>query len=119
MAATPSFDRNRLIETLSEWARQRLTPAKSGLAQSFFEAYFHRIPSDDLVRSDPEALYSSALAHLDLAEQRRPGQFLLRAHNPAEGQSLHASPFTVVEAVVDDMAFLVDSASMALSLIHI
>ena len=115
MAATPSFDRNRLIETLSEWARQRLTPAKSGLAQSFFEAYFHRIPSDDLVRSDPEALYSSALAHLDLAEQRRPGQFLLRAHNPAEGQSLHASPFTVVEAVVDDMAFLVDSASMALN----
>ena len=115
MAATPSFDRNRLIETLSEWARQRLTPAKSGLAQSFFEAYFHRIPSDDLVRSDLEALYSSALAHLDLAEQRRPGQFLLRAHNPAEGQSVHASPFTVVEAVVDDMAFLVDSASMALN----
>ena len=115
MAATPSFDRNRLIETLSEWARQRLTPAKSGLAQSFFKTYFHRIPSDDLARSDLEALYSSALAHLDLAEQRRPGQFLLRAHNPAEGQSLHASPFTVVEAVVDDMAFLVDSASMALN----
>ena len=115
MAATPSFDRNRLIATLSDWAKQRLTPAKSGLAQSFFEAYFHRIPSDDLARSDPEALYSSALAHLDLAEQRQPGQLLLRAHNPAEGQGPHASPFTVVEAVVDDMAFLVDSASMALN----
>ncbi len=87
MAATPSFDRNRLIATLSDWAKQRLTPAKSGLAQSFFEAYFHRIPSDDLARSDPEALYSSALAHLDLAEQRQPGQLLLRAHNPAEGQA--------------------------------
>mgnify|MGYP001167601790 CR=1 FL=1 len=115
MAATPSFDRNRLIETLSDWARQRLTPEKSGLAQYFFEAYFHRIPSDDLARSNPEALYSSALAHLDLAEQRQPGQFLLRAHNPAEGQSPQASSFTVVEAVVDDMAFLVDSASMALN----
>ena len=34
MAATPSFDRNRLIATLSDWAKQRLTPAKSGLAQS-------------------------------------------------------------------------------------
>ncbi len=115
MAATPSFDRNRLIATLSDRAKQRLTPEKSGLAQSFFEAYFHRIPSDDLARSDPEALYSSALAHLDLAEQRQPGQLLLRAHNPAEGQGPHASPFTVVEAVVDDMAFLVDSASMALN----
>ena len=115
MAATPSFDRNRLIATLSDWARQRLTPAKSGLAQSFFEAYFHRIPSDDLARSDPEALYSNALAHLDLAEQRQPGQLLLRAHNPSEDQGPQASPFTIVEAVVDDMAFLVDSASMALN----
>ena len=115
MAATPSFDRNRLIETLSEWARQRLNPAKADLAQSFFKAYFHRIPSDDLARSDPEVLYTRALAHLDLAEQREPRQFLLRANNPAEPQIAQASPFTVVEAVVDDMAFLVDSASMALN----
>jgi len=115
MAATPSFDRNRLIATLGEWARQRLAPAKADLAQSFFEAYFHRIPSDDLARSDPEALYTRALAHLDLAEQRQPGQFLLRANNPAEAQTAQASPFTVVEAVVDDMAFLVDSASMVLN----
>ena len=115
MAATPSFDRKTLIATLGEWARQRLAPAKADLAQSFLSAYFHRVPSADLARSDPETLYTRALAHLDLAEQRQPGQLLLRANNPAEAQTAQASPFTVVEAVVDDMAFLVDSASMVLN----
>ncbi len=115
MAATPLFDREQLIATLAELARQRLAPQQAQLAQTFFGAYFHRVPADDLARSDPEDLYAGALAHLDLARQRQPGQPLLRAYNPTAVQHGRASRHTVVEAVVDDMAFLVDSVSMALN----
>ena len=115
MAATPLFDREQLIATLAELARQRLAPQQAQLAQTFFGAYFHRVPADDLARSDPEDLYAGALAHLDLARQRQPGQPLLCAYNPTAVQHGRASRHTVVEAVVDDMAFLVDSVSMALN----
>ncbi|MGE4659400.1 MAG: NAD-glutamate dehydrogenase, partial [Arenicellales bacterium] len=115
MAATPLFDREQLIATLTELARQRLASTEADLAQTFFGAYFHRVPSDDLATSDPEDLYAGALAHLDLGRQRQPGQPLLRAYNPTEAQQGRTSHHTVVEAVVDDIAFLVDSVSMALN----
>ena len=115
MAATSKFDRETLLAALSELARQRLAPAEAELTEAFLGAYFHRVPSDDLARSNPEALYESALSHLDLARQRQPRQPLLRAYNPTETQAGGATPHTVVEVVVDDMAFLVDSASMVLN----
>ena len=115
MSAIPSFDREKPFAALAELARQRLAPTEAELAQNFLGAYFHRVPSDDLARSDPETLYASALSHLDLARQRQPGQLLLRAYNPTKTQAGGTNPHTVVEAVVDDMAFLVDSASMVLN----
>ncbi len=115
MSAIPSFNREKPFAALAELARQRLAPTEAELAQNFLGAYFHRVPSDDLARSDPETLYASALSHLDLARQRQPGQLLLRAYNPTKTQAGGTNPHTVVEAVVDDMAFLVDSASMVLN----
>ena len=115
MSATSKFDREKRLTALAELARQRLAPTEAELAQIFLGAYFHRVPSDDLARLNPEALYASALSHLDLARQRQPGQPLLRAYNPTETQAGGTNPHTVVEAVVDDMAFLVDSASMVLN----
>ena len=67
MAAIPKFDREKLFAALAELAQHRLAPAEAELTQAFLGAYFHRVPSDDLARSNPKALFASALSHLDLA----------------------------------------------------
>jgi glutamate dehydrogenase len=80
--------------------------------------YWRFAPDEELVDHAPEELLAAARCHRELAAQRVPGELKLRlglrdqvrgvAGRPAE------DPHTVVEIVVDDMPFLVDSVTAAL-----
>jgi glutamate dehydrogenase len=76
--------------------------------------YLHSAP-EDLVDRDPVDAYGAALSHYRLAEARPQGTANVRVHTPTVEQNGWQCSHTVVEVVTDDMPFLVDSVTNALT----
>ena len=106
--------RNSLLERATAYVRTRLHGSQAQTAESFVRAYWERVPAEDLVGRDPVDLAGAALAHLHLAERRPPGTARVRVYTPTFDDHGWASTHSVVEVVVDDMPFLLDSISMEL-----
>ncbi|CAI9409335.1 NAD-glutamate dehydrogenase [Nocardioides sp. T2.26MG-1] len=90
-------------------------PPRASVAELIRTYYRHVAPEDVGDRSDAD-LYGAFLSHYRLAGQRPQGTARVRVSTPGpvdDGWS--ASRRSVVEVVVDDMPFLVDSLTMELS----
>jgi glutamate dehydrogenase len=81
----------------------------------YLRRYFADVPYEDMQNRLPKIMGQAAVAHLDFAKTRKAGQPLLRIFNPNEDTHGYQSAFTIVEMVNDDMPFLVDSVSAAIS----
>jgi glutamate dehydrogenase len=106
---------SELIESVCSRIRERLDPEDAPQAEEFVRQYYRRVPPEDLAQLEPLDLYGAALAHWSFARHRDPGTPKVRVYNPEFEQHGWQSGHTVVELVSDDMPFLVDSATMALS----
>ena len=98
-------------------ARSAIRPPKSMRNLDwprFLQAYYANVDAEDLAQRDPEELAAMALSHLKFARQRRRSA-LVRVFNPTMREHGYGSPHTVIEMVNDDMPFLVDSISLALT----
>jgi glutamate dehydrogenase len=80
----------------------------------FVQAYFANVDLKDLADRDPAQLAGAALSHLLFARQRR-RTALVRVFNPTLREHGFVSPHTIIDVVNDDMPFLVDSISLALT----
>jgi glutamate dehydrogenase len=80
----------------------------------FIKAYYANVDAADLASREPAELAATALSHLLFARQRR-RLALVRVFNPTLREHGFTSPHTVIEMVNDDMPFLVDSISLALT----
>jgi glutamate dehydrogenase len=83
-------------------------------ALSFAQAFYARVPSDELELRSASVWAAIAISNLEFADQRIPGQAKIRIFNPAAADGFDGGA-TVVQIVNDDMSFLVDSVSMALA----
>jgi glutamate dehydrogenase len=72
------------------------------------DRYWRFAPDEELVGWTPAELLAAAASHLELARQRLPGELKLRVSDSGDEHR------TVIEIVVDDMPFLVDSVTGAL-----
>ncbi|MET7392565.1 NAD-glutamate dehydrogenase [Dactylosporangium sp. NPDC005572] len=70
--------------------------------------YWRLVPDEELAACDVAKMVAATLSHLELAQQRVPGELKLRL-------GLSVTGGTSVEIVTDDMPFLVDSVTSALS----
>jgi len=80
----------------------------------FLQIYFANVDAEDVANRDPEQLAGAALSHLMLAMRRRRAA-LVRVFNPTLREHGFVSPHTIIDVVNDDMPFLVDSISLALT----
>jgi glutamate dehydrogenase len=80
----------------------------------FLQAYYANVDAEDLAAREPAELAGTALSHLMFARLRRRSA-LVRVFNPTQREHGFTSPHTVIEMVNDDMPFLVDSISLALT----
>src|SRR5262245_54228903 len=71
--------------------------------------YWRLVPDDDLVGHTAAEMLGDVRSHLALAEQRLPGQLKIHAEPSADGCR------TVLQIVTDDMPFIVDSVTAALT----
>ena len=106
--------RNSLLERAAAYVRARLHGEQAEAAEKFLLAYWERVPAEDLVGHDPVDLAGAALSHLHLGERRPEGTAKVRVYTPTFDDHGWASTHSVVEVVVDDMPFLLDSISMGL-----
>jgi glutamate dehydrogenase len=82
---------------------------------SWLRQYYGNVPVEDLQERSAQIMGQAALSHLDFAFTRKPGQPLLRIFNPTSKEHGYDSAYTIVEMVNDNMPFLVDSVSAAIS----
>ena len=114
MTAPLQEARSSLLERATAYVRSRIHGAQAAAAENFVRSYWERVPPEDIVGRDPVDLAGAALAHLHLSEHRPPGTARVRVYTPTFDDHGWASTHSVVEVVIDDMPFLLDSISMAL-----
>ncbi len=80
--------------------------------QAFLRRYYRHVAPDDLVGRDPVDVSGAALSHRRLARRMPQGTAKVRVFTPSTKEDgWSASGHTVVEVVVNDMPFLVDSVT--------
>jgi glutamate dehydrogenase len=105
---------SELIGALCDRIRQKLPEDEAALAGPFVRQYYHWVPDDDLADRDQDQLYGAAMAHLDLARERKPAETKVRVYNPDFERDAFTSSHTLIDIVSDDMPFIVDSVTMEL-----
>ena len=106
--------RDLALEDLLARIDERVAAAR-GDALACSRRYLHDVPADELVARRADDLTGVILAHLDLAAVRPDGAINLRVFTPTVAEHGWATGHTVVQIVVEDMPFLVDSVMAALS----
>ena len=77
--------------------------------------YYDHVPVEDLAEHSSAQLAATVVAHLDVAARRHRGQARVRVLTPADGTDGWSAARSVVQVVTDDMPFLVDSVTAAVS----
>ncbi|HSH42708.1 MAG TPA: hypothetical protein VK973_11355, partial [Arenicellales bacterium] len=106
------IQRQKLVEQiLKEAPREAVFEG----VELFLKRYFSDVPPEDMIDRDVDSLRAMAIGHAEFAQQRKPGQPLIRTFNPTIATHGWQSTHTIVEVVTDDMPFLVDSVGIALN----
>src|SRR5262245_46375684 len=112
MTVKPEEAKTALVEKTVAHVRDRLPGADVDDVEHFVRAYYADAAPEDLAEFD---LYGAAVAHWHFMQQRRPGVPKVHAYTPSLEANGWQSRHSVVEIVTDDMPFLVDSVTMALT----
>lgn len=107
--------KQRSLEQVAERIRQKWPEATRPLLTGLVAQYFRRVPADDLRHRSPDNLYGMAAAHWNLGRQRRPGLVRTQVLNPTPDRHGWESSHTILQVVMQDQPFLVDSIAMALN----
>lgn len=117
-------------QSTSEQSKQQLIDKAIRLAQAgkgtggpphdqvgdLLRAYYRHVAPEDLADRSEMDVYGAFAAHWKLAQERPQGTANVRVATPTlADHGWSAAGHSVVEVVVDDMPFLVDSLTMALS----
>jgi glutamate dehydrogenase len=115
MPSDSSSPQETLLARLETLAEERFSEGRAGLPARFLRIYYSRVRLDLLQSRALLDLYGAALAHLGLARRRDPEETVLRVYNPTLESDGWECPHTVVQTVIEDMPFLVDSVRMAIN----
>ena len=86
------------------------------LVDALLRAYYRRVAAEDIADRSDVDVYGAFASHYRLAGTRPQGTARVRVFTPGPSdQGWSADGHSVVEVVVDDMPFLVDSLTMELS----
>jgi glutamate dehydrogenase len=115
VATKPHETKAALLEGVAARVRETVEADEADDAERFAGVYYANVAPEDLADRSEADLAGAALAHWGLARVRRPGGLKVHVYTPSLEEQGWESPHTVVETVVDDMPFLVDSVSMEVS----
>ncbi len=108
-------EKQETIERVVQLAKERFGGDKSEQVVLFVQHYYAKTPPEDLRPWRDQDLYGAAIAQWNQMQRRVPGTDLINVYNPDFEEHGWESTHTVVEIVLEDMPFLVDSVSMELA----
>ncbi|MEX2408519.1 MAG: hypothetical protein WD489_05370, partial [Rhodovibrionaceae bacterium] len=108
--------KRQLVDKVAAAVKKKVGGKAGATAERFTQQFLANVPPDDLLGEDPGDVTGRILSIWDFAQQRTPGKPKLRIYNPSSKEHGWASAHTVVEAINDDMPFLVDSITAELNL---
>ncbi|MCC5859208.1 MAG: NAD-glutamate dehydrogenase [Ectothiorhodospiraceae bacterium] len=106
--------KQQLMEQVCRHVAQRWPHPQAEELQGFIRHYYYRVPPEDLAERSVGDLYGAAVSHWNLARRRRSDTPRINVYNPEPEQHGWESSHTIIQIVVDDLPFLVDSVAMAL-----
>ena len=107
--------RRERIDAVLALAAARLAADQRTPFAAFARACFQHLEAEDLAARSPEDLLGALLSGWQFGADRAPGTTRLRVISPSLAEHGWASRHTVIEAVNDDMPFLVDTITMELN----
>jgi len=107
--------RDRLIAEIVDSKAPSVALTGRSQTDLFLHEYFANVPYEDMEGRSPKIMARAALAHLDFGLVKQPGEALVRIYNPTIDEHGYESAYTIVEMVNDNMPFLVDSVSAAIT----
>lgn len=118
MSTATQVDKSELLEKATALARSGTGSGGPPHEQvgDLLRAYYRHVAPEDLVDRTDVDVYGAFASHHRLAAERPQGTAQVRVLTPTLGEEgWSANGHSVVEVVVDDMPFLVDSLTMELS----
>ena len=106
---------NEIIEDVVALVKKQVDVSQQAILQDFIRKYYHNTAAEDLVESETTNLYGAALAHWNFAYNRKAGEAKVRIYNPQFEKHGWQSTHTIVEIIIEDKPFLVDSVRMTLN----
>jgi len=118
---TSSFDQEKqdLLQQVIGILSEQCSSTKAKQARYYAEAFFRRVPMEELSHENPSALAAIVSEQMDFISKRPANEALVSVFNPTLEDDGWESQHTVVEMVNDDMPFLVDSANVVMSEMNI
>jgi len=114
MNATSNNRNADLLTKVSKAAAGMAAKADRAKIGRLVRALYSNTSRQDLSERTLDELAGSAQAIMSFGNKRRPGKTLIRVYNPEKKKNGWNSEHTIIEAVTDDMPFLVDSITSEL-----
>ena len=113
MNDSPCKDKKSLQRAIGRVLSSQVSESELASLENLASHFYHRIPLDEISHQPVEALAAVILSFSDFTARRENDQPLVRIYNPAQERDGWTCRYTVLEAVNDDMPFMVDSVCLA------
>ncbi|EGU39511.1 NAD-specific glutamate dehydrogenase [Vibrio ichthyoenteri ATCC 700023] len=104
-----------LLEKVYQLIQDKLELAQRPLVTQLAQHLFSNIAHDDLIERNESDLYGAVVSLWHHINDKQANEFSVRVFNPTVSRQGWKSTHTIVEIVVKDSPFLVDSVKMALN----
>lgn len=104
-----------LLENVYQFIRKKVDGSQAQLVEQFARSLYQNIPEEDLEQRNDGDLYGAALSLWNEFWKFDSSEPIIRVFNPHLDRSGWQSTHTIVEIIIADMPFLVDSVRMALN----
>ncbi|MDT8344417.1 MAG: NAD-glutamate dehydrogenase [Thermohalobaculum sp.] len=103
------------LEEVRAIAAERLDGAEAKAFSGVLGTFLATAARDELLEQPAEEIYGATLAVWKFCQKRAPGATKLRLYNPRIAEHGWESSHTIIEAINDDMPFLVDSLTVLIT----
>jgi glutamate dehydrogenase len=104
-----------LLENVNQLVNHKFPESTAPLVQTFVSKLYSGMTADDLNHRNDGDLYGAAISLWNSFETRAEQSPYVRVYNPELSRHGWQSPHTIVELIIKDAPFLVDSIRMALT----
>nr|WP_136249485.1 NAD-glutamate dehydrogenase [Ningiella ruwaisensis] len=108
-----------LLDKVHSLIGEKVDAKDAELVQQFAKLLYKNMSFDDLHERSDSDLYGTVLSLWRQLQEKQQGTPLIRVINPEIAKHGWQSSHTVIQIIVDDMPFLVDSIRMAINRLHI